>query len=106
MPSILERCTQFAKLAAEKRTLSPLPIANPYESGERPAIHHKHHPEHEKPQKEFEEAHKKSRKMVISKEQALDEVIDNGADPEKFLAEMGDSEFYIARDFLSWILKQ
>jgi len=102
--SLFDRCAQFESLAAAK----PLPIKNPYESGVMPVVKRVHHSEHEKPspQKEFEAAHHKSRKMIISKEQALEELVDNGIDPKKFLSEMGDAEFYPAKEFLLWVMNQ
>ena len=102
---LFQQCEQFEKLAQEFKA-PKLPVYSPYQSGERPAIRHRPEAELPSPQKSFEEAHRKSKGMIISKEQALEEVKDNGVDPAKFIAEMGDSDFYKAREVLLWIMEQ
>jgi hypothetical protein len=101
---LLQKCLEFEKLAQEFKA-PKVPLHNPYESGERPVIRHLPEPEIEAP-KTFEIPLPKPKGMVISREQALEEVIDNGLDPDKFLEQFGKGDFYKAREVLMWIMDQ
>jgi hypothetical protein len=101
-----QQCEQFSKLAQEFKA-PKVPFRDPYQSGERPLIKFLPEVEHPKaPSQTIEVKHPKHKGMIISKEQALEEVANNGLDPLKFVAEMGDADFYKAREVLSWVMSQ